>query len=111
MTFCRRVETPAQVHQGRFARARRTDDGQVLTLFDPAGDAAQRMELLGSHLVRPPDVLHIDQRLHGRCGTITARLSYLRLAFHKSIHVPWSLVLCRLSFVISPLSLVLCRSG
>src|SRR5262249_37272545 len=61
----RRVEAADQVHQGRLTRPRRPHNGDVLVALDLERDAAQRVKLLGPHLVGLPEVLGANDRARG----------------------------------------------
>ena len=56
----RRVEAPDQVHQRRLPRPGRAHDGHVFAFVDGDVDAAERVDLLGSHDVGFPEVLGFD---------------------------------------------------
>ena len=81
-----RVEAADQVHQGRLAGARRPHDRHVLAALDLEGDAAQRVDLLGAHLVGAPEVLGVDDRpVHGCARRRCSRLLPLLLDLHARL--------------------------
>src|ERR1700733_322741 len=55
-----RVEAANKIHQRGLPGARGAHDSDVLALADFKSDAAQRVHLLRSHLVRFPEVLGVD---------------------------------------------------
>ena len=62
-----RVEAADQVHQRRFARARRSHDGDVFVALDAHVDAAQRVHLLlRAHVVGLPQIFGADHAGFGR---------------------------------------------
>ena len=57
----RRIETADEVHQRRLARPGGSHDGDELAALDVDRHAAQRVDLLGSHPVRLPEIARVDQ--------------------------------------------------
>jgi len=52
-----RIEAAYEVHERRFARTGWAHDGDILVVFDPKVDAAQRLDLLlGAHVVGTPKI-------------------------------------------------------
>ncbi len=58
--LARRVEAADQVHQRRLARSGGAHHRDVLARLDLEAHAAQRVDLLGAHLVGAPEVLGVD---------------------------------------------------
>ena len=56
----RRIEAADQVHQGRFAGARRPHDRDVLAALDLDIDAGDRVDHLVAHDVGLPDIVRAD---------------------------------------------------
>ena len=65
--LARGIEAADEVHQRRFARARRSHDGDVFVALDPDVDATQRLYLLlRTHVVGLPQIFGADHTLLGR---------------------------------------------
>ena len=71
MAAGRLVEAAENVHQRRFARARRAHDGDELAGLDGEADAAQRFDLDIADDERAGDILDLDDRRR-RSGSLGA---------------------------------------
>jgi len=65
-----RVEASDEVHQGRFAGAGWTHNGDILVVADAQIDAAQGVDLLVTHLVGLPQITGDDNLAWGRTGGV-----------------------------------------
>ena len=83
VALARRVQAADQVHQRGFSRAGRAHDGDVFALANLHADAAQRVQLLGAHLVSLPEIFGQDDDAGvNEILPVTLRAGF----FHRHVH-------------------------